>query len=285
MERLQEIAQKGFSPSALTNYIRNPIEFYRKKVLRINEFQELEETVAYNTLGTIVHDSLQEIYEPWEGSFLNLEMLQKAKTQIEAVVTRQFKKSFKEGNYSKGKNLIIFEVAKRYILNFINLEISEISEGKTINILQIETDLRIEIPMERLSFPVFIGGKVDRVDEYNGVLRIVDYKTGMVKQGELEIIDWNLINEDYKYSKAFQVLAYALMMNSSTPIIYAEAGIISFKNLSNGFLKFGTKEKSRSQNKNQLLTQETLDAFSIELKKLLLEICDPSIPFIEKEIE
>ncbi|PKA83000.1 PD-(D/E)XK nuclease superfamily protein [Ulvibacter sp. MAR_2010_11] len=285
MERLQEIAQKGFSPSALTSYIRNPIDFYYQKILKINEFQEVEETVAYNTLGTIVHDSLQELYEPWERSFLNVEMLQKAKSQIDTVVTKQFKRTFKEGNFSRGKNLIIFEVAKRYISNFINLEISEISAGNTIKIIQIETDLKVEIPIEGLSFPVAIGGKVDRVDEYNGVLRIVDYKTGMVQQGELEIVDWNLIAEEYKYSKAFQVLAYALMMNGSVPIVSAEAGIISFKNLNNGFLKFGTKEKPGSRTKDQLVTQATLDSFTEELKKLLLEICNPTIPFTEKEIE
>jgi len=31
-------------------------------------------------------------------------------------------------------------------------------------------------------------------------------------------------------------------------------------------------------------SEETLKLFSSELKKLILEICDPSIPFIEKEV-
>ena len=93
------------------------------------------------------------------------------------------------------------------------------------------------------------------------------------------------MNQDYKYSKAFQVLTYALMMNKDIPVNNAEAGIISFKNLGAGFLKFGTKEKVGSRSKSQIITNETLDNFTIELKKLILEICDPNIPFIEKEIE
>src|SRR5690606_14718839 len=105
-------------------------------------------------------------------------------------------------------------------------------------------------------------------------LRIIDYKTGMVEQGDVEIIDWEDLNEDYKFSKAFQVLTYALMMNREIPIHNAEAGIISFKNLGGGFLKFGVKEKKGSRNKSQLITKETLESFTNELKKLILEICD-----------
>ena len=64
-----------------------------------------------------------------------------------------------------------------------------------------------------------------------------------------------------------------------------EAGIISFKNLNSGFLKFGKKESNYSRNKNQLITEETLKSFEIELKKLITEICNPNIDFIEKELD
>ncbi len=285
MQRLREIAEKGFSPSALTTYIRNPLDFYFQKILRLNEFEEVEETVAYNTLGTIVHDTLETFYLPLEGSFLTIHNLLNMKEQIHQEVTSQFKKTFKGGTISKGKNLIIFEVAKRYISNFIDKEIVEVETGNNIKIIKIETDLTLEILISELDFPVKIHGKVDRVDTYNGQLRIIDYKTGLVNQGDVEIINWEELSQDYKYSKAFQILTYALMMNKEIPINNAEAGIISFKNLGSGFLKFGVKEKSGSRNKSQLITKDTLENFNVELKKLILEICDPNIPFTEKEID
>jgi hypothetical protein len=285
IKRLREIAEKGFSPSALTNYIRNPLDFYYQKILKINEFQEVEETVAYNTLGTIVHDTLQEFYEPLKGAYLTIELLQKLKLQIDNEVSLQFKKTFKEGDFTKGINLIIFEVAKRYISNFLDFEIAEIKAGNKIKILRIESDLKIEIPIDEIDFPVYIGGKVDRVDEYNGLLRIIDYKTGLVQQGELELIDWGPITQDYKYNKAFQVLSYAFMIKETETITQAEAGIVSFKNLNSGFLKFGTKDKIGGRTKDQLITQDTLSLFVTELKKLIVEICDQEIPFTEKVIE
>jgi len=285
MARIREIAVKGFSPSALTSYIRNPRDFYFQKILKLNEFEEVEETVAANTLGTIVHDTLEKFYQPLENSVLTVQNLLDMKEQIHEEVTSQFKKTFRGGTFSTGKNLIVFEVAKRYISNFIDREIADIQGGNIIKIIKIESDLTLEIPIQKLDFPVNIHGKVDRVDEYNGQLRIIDYKTGLVNQGDVEIIDWEALNQDYKFSKAFQILTYALMMNKEMPINNAEAGIISFKNLSSGFLKFGVKEKAGSRNKLQLVNDETLETFTVELKKLICEICDPAIPFIEKEID
>jgi ATP-dependent helicase/nuclease subunit B len=284
MARLKEIAEKGFSPSSLTSYIRNPLDFYFQKIVKINEFEEVEETVAANTLGTIVHDTLEAFYKPLENTLLSSKLLLDMKQRIEEEVTKQFIKTFKGGTYNKGKNLIIFEVAKRYISNFINYELSEINAGNKIKIVQIETKLEVTIPISELDFLVKIGGKVDRVDEYNGQIRIIDYKTGKVEQSNLEIVDWEEITLDYKYSKVMQVLAYAVMINKGMPIIKAEAGIISFKNLTSGFLKFSTKEKLGSRTKNQEVTQETLSLYKVELEKLILEICNPNIPFIEKEI-
>lgn len=285
MQRLREIAEKGFSPSALTSYIRNPWEFYFQKILRLNEFGEVEETVAANTLGTIVHDTLETFYKPLECMQLSVEDLVNMKGKIHGEVTSQFKKTFKNGTFTKGKNLIIFEVAKRYVLNFIASEIRDIDAGNVIKISKIETKLTLEISIPELDFPVKIQGKVDRVDEYNGQLRIIDYKTGNVQQRDLELVDWNTLTQDYKYSKAFQVLTYALMMNAEIPVNNAEAGIISFKNLGNGFLKFGIKDATRGSNKLQIINAETLENFTIELKKLILEICNPAIPFTEKEIK
>ena len=282
--RIKEIAEKGFSPSALTSYIRNPLEFYFQKVLKLGEFEKVEENIAANTLGTIVHDTLEAFYKPLEGETLSLAHLDDMKVRIPTEVTKQFEKTFLGGTFSRGKNLIVFEVAKRYILNFINLEMADLRAGNEIKIEKIESKLTLKIDLPELNFPVNIGGVVDRVDCYNGNIRIIDYKTGNVKQTDLEIIDWESITEDYKFSKAFQVVAYAAMIAQEIPIQNGQAGIISFKNLNSGFLRFATKTTKRFS-QNYEISHETLELFLIQLKKLILEICNPEIPFIEKEIE
>jgi len=284
INRLKEIAKKGFSPSALTSYMRNPIDFYYKKILGLKELDEVEETVAANTLGTIVHDTLEIFYKPHEGAFLTIEILKNMKLSIVQEVNKQFIKTFKGGDFSKGKNLIIFEVAKRFVTNFINFEIKEIKKGNKIKILNIESNLDVQLAIPELDFPVKIHGKVDRVDEYNGMIRVIDYKSGKVEQSHLNIVNWDDVTEDYKYSKIIQVLAYALMIKDKSPFKEAEAGIISFKNLKSGFLKFTKKDAPRSKIGKTLITDELFDDYLIQLKKLIIEICDPMVPFKEKEV-
>ena len=288
IKRLKIIAEKGFSPSSLTNYIRNPIDFYNEKILDIKMFDEIEETVAANTLGTIIHNTLEELYMPTLNRFLNEADIKNAFPLIESLIKKYFKKLFKNGDFSTGKNLIVFEIAKRYVFNFLNKELELLKRGHAIKILALEENVSRTLNIPELDFPVNLKGVVDRIDEFNGVVRIIDYKTGKVIQNQVEIADWNDLLTDYnKYSKCFQVLSYAYMLNSkdqfSTPY---EAGIISFKNLQGDyFLKFGKKETFNSRIKDQLITQETLDNFYVQLKSLILEICNPDIPFTEKPVK
>ena len=286
IDRLKVIAEKGFSPSSLSSYIRNPTDFYYQKILKINEFDDAEETIAANTLGTVVHNTLEDFYKPLIGHFLTVEIIKKLKSKIEEKVTYHFKNEYKEGDITKGKNLIIFEIAKRYVLNFLNLEIQDLKAGNSIKIIAIESENKIQINIPELDFPIHLTGKIDRVDEYNGITRIIDYKTGKVEPGKVEITDWETITTDYdKYSKSFQVLCYAYMMQKSGTIkLPAEAGIISFKNLSAGFMKFGKKESAFSRNKEQLVIEDTLKNFTSELKNLILEICNIDIPFTQKDV-
>lgn len=288
LEKIQQRAAEGFSPSALTTYIRNPLDFYKQYVLGLKEREEVEETVAYNTLGSVVHDTLETFYKAWLNQTVSIKMLEQALEATNAEIEKQFREHYTKAPLDKGKNLLIFEVARRYVRNFLNSEIKALKEGNTLKILKIEEKLKTEFPVPELNFPVFLKGTVDRVDEFNGKLRIIDYKTGKVDQSKVEVVDWEEITQDYdKYSKPFQILTYALMMNNKDPLPeVSEAGIISFKNLKEGFLKFCKKDKKGyGAKKDSDLTAETLDEFQVQLKNLILEICDPKVPFVEKEIK
>ena len=286
IDKLNKVANRGFSPSSLTNYMRNPVDFYYEKVLGIKRYEEVEESVAFNTLGTVIHNTLEDFYKPLVGQILDVNHIKEMRSKIIETVAFHFKEEFKEGDITSGKNLIIFEISKQYISNFLDLEMTDIKKGNSIKILAIETENRVPMYLESLSKTVNLTGKVDRVDEYNGVIRIIDYKTGKVDSGKVNIVDWEDITTDYnKYSKSFQILMYAYMMHKDKKInLPVEAGIISFKNLSSGLLKFATKPSSNSRTKDYTITSETLDTFEIELKKLIIEIFNEDLYFEEKEI-
>lgn len=288
LEKIKALAEKGFSPSALTTYIRNPLDFYIQYVLGIREKEEVEETVAYNTLGTVVHETLEAFYKPLEGKHLNVQLVEEFIRKTPGEVIKKFRANYSEVPLSTGKNLLIFEVVKRYVTNFLKMELEELRSGKKIAIREIETNLKTPLVIEELDFSVNIRGNVDRVDVTDGILRIIDYKTGKVLQNQLEITDWNLLTSDYdKYAKPFQVLMYGTMLlQDKNPSLAVEAGVISFKNLKAGFLRFAEKDKpGRGAIKKTALDEVILEKFKEQLKKLILEICDPEIAFNEKEMK
>lgn len=277
-------AGAGFSPTSLSNYIRNPIDFYKRNLLGIDNVLEVEETIAANTFGTIVHDTLEDLYTPFLGHYLSIEGLTEAKSNVQSLVKKHFSKSYMDGDISRGKNLIAYKVILRYLENFIDLEIKDVKKHQ-IKILGIEEKLNLKLHIPEIGFPIVLKGKLDRIDELDGTIRIIDYKTGKVESKHVEIVAWEEITAEYRYSKAFQLLCYALMYTDKNHVETIESGIISFKNLNSGLLKFATKDKRGSwAKKDHHITQETLSFFSEELKKLIVEICNPEIPFTEKEI-
>ena len=281
-ERLRELAKAGFSPSSLTNYLYNPVAFYKQKILRIKEFDDVEETVAYNTLGTVVHETLDELYKPFIGKFLTVDAILQMEKITKYLIVKHFKLQFKNGDLRTGKNRLIFEVANRFVVNFLAQEKKLLKdENNQLKIIATEENLSAEIEIDGIDFPIRIHGNVDRVDELNGEIRIIDYKSGMVKSSELKVLNFDQLREREQY-KAIQVLLYAFLYSKSKKYDSSKnikAGIFSFKNLNEEFLAINFSSNYRTP--DTIITQEKLDEFLVEIKLYIKEIYNPAIGFIE----
>ncbi len=280
MERLREMADNGFSPSTLTTYIRNPMQFYFQRILRISETEEVEENIAINTLGTIIHAALEVLYKPYMNTFLSISNVENMLKIADSEVFKQFKTVYKEGEITKGKNLLAFEVAKRNVYNFLQLEKRLLEQDDAVKVLFLEKNFEAVLQDVRLPFPIKIKGNVDRIELRNGKLRIIDYKTGKVEQNGLAIQNWNGLTDDIKHDKIIQLLCYAFMVQAEFPNTEMEVGIISFKNLKAGFMPFQIKE-GREVILNEV-DDSVLEDFKTELIELLNEILNVEIPFEEK---
>ncbi len=281
-EELKILSEKGISPSVLTSYLQNPIEFYKNKILHINRSEEAEEIVAFNTLGNIVHKTLYELYAPFVDRFLELNDVELIKKKYFDIAAKHFKKEFGNSDINTGKNLLIFEVVKRFIYNFLLKEAELLKDtNNKLKILSVEEKLETEINIDGIEFPIKIHGIIDRIDELNGVIRIIDYKTGMVNKSELKVIDFKKL-KDRKQYKAIQVLLYAFIYikskkhNFNQPL---QAGIYSFKNSNSGFLfvNFSSDYKiPKIEIKQGIITD-----FISEITKYIKEIFDIEFSFNE----
>jgi hypothetical protein len=279
MDRLHEIATAGFSPSSLTAYIRNPMQFYFQRILKVKEIDEVEEDIAVNTLGTIIHATLEELYKPFLHKFLTVEDVNSCFSKIDREVTQQFKEVYKEGEIKKGRNLLAFEVAKRNVTNFLKLEVEALQNNESIKIIALEKTFERLLEHSGLPFPILIKGNVDRIEIRNGKIRIIDYKTGKVEKKNVVLSTWDGLTNDIKNDKIIQVLAYAYMFENEAQGLPIEAGILSFKNLKEGFLPFSFKVGKEVV---ATIDQTILNDYVEQIVLLLKEIYTASLPFEEK---
>ena len=274
MEDLRTFAQNGFSPTSLTNYIRNPIDFYTRNILKINDLEEVEENIAANTFGTIIHDSLEQLYTPLINQVLTEEHIKSIKNQVSEIVQHQFTQNLSGVDISKGKFLLVYNVILKYLHNFLDDELQQLKRHE-IKILALEERYEELITVPGLDFPIKLKGTLDRVDEFDSTIRIIDYKTGKVEAKNVKVTDWEALITDYDKSKAFQLLCYAYLYSKKHGKSDVLAGIISFKHLSKGLFSF-------SEDKDTRIHADTLATFENYLFRLISEICNPEVSLTEK---
>ncbi|MGB5508788.1 PD-(D/E)XK nuclease family protein [Robiginitalea sp.] len=276
-------ASKGFSPTSLSRYIKDPLEFYRKNVLSIRDTLELEETIAANTFGNVIHETLEILYRPYLGEILEPYHVAEMKKQASEALREAFEKHYLKGSQLRGKNLIALKVMAKYLELFLQLELKRIV-SQEVCILGVEKELIRELPdIPGCPGPVYIKGTVDRIETVDGELRIIDYKTGLVEPSNLRIADWESLSEDPGKSRAFQVLCYAWLLQEEMPIPASQfrAGVFSFKRFGTGFQWFGFKTAHNKQ--DEMITPEVLMQFEGVLQSLVAELFNPEIPLMPPE--
>ncbi|TAI48213.1 PD-(D/E)XK nuclease family protein [Flagellimonas allohymeniacidonis] len=273
---LENLARKGFSPTSLTNYIRNPLDFYKQNVLRLDDASMVEENIAANTFGTILHDTLHALYEPLIGKTLSEGDIKELKPKINGVVQSFFQKHLPGADVSRGRFLLVLRVVEKYIGSFLNLELQEL-KNHTIKILALEERYETILDVSELKFPIKIKGFIDRIDEYDGLVRIVDYKTGVTQASDVKFKEGEELFSNANKNKAFQLMCYSYLYSKNQSQQSLKAGIYAIKNLKNGFLNL-------TQNRLTIIDQQALLDFEMRLKQLILEIFNPDIPLIEKEV-
>ena len=275
-EDLQNLATKGFSPSSLSNYIKDPYLFYKKHVLKIDEVTNVDEQMAHNVFGTIVHDSMEQLYRPFIGNTVSKKMLEASKKRIDDEVMAQFEKHYAKKTILEGKNLIALHVIKRYVESVLDFDMFTAAKHD-LKILGVEENLGMDLYTGPNTFLARLKGKLDRIDRVDGTLRIIDYKTGTVEKSGFNLTSIEEVFVEKKYDKAFQLLCYSLMYLSTKNTIPSEAAVLPIKKMNDGLMKIYFKEERTNQ-----LTHDHLDEFQKGLVGLITDILDPNIPFAEK---
>jgi ATP-dependent helicase/DNAse subunit B len=223
-------------------------------------------------MGTAIHDALDANYP---NGILTEKFIKDYTVEILNDISANFTSALSEQGMQEGKNYLSLQIAQKLTKDFLSLEKRLINkataEGKQINIIGKEEELKHLINVDGIDFNLL--GKADRVDFEGDVLRIIDYKTGKVDQGEVAFAEYDEIVDNPKKAKAFQLLMYAYLYLKMNPQYLDKnviAGNFSFKNLKPGLIK--VSRKINKKNELLFITANVLDEFEAQLEVILTQI-------------
>lgn len=278
-KRLAELGEYGLSPSLLNSFRKCSLQFYFRYVARLKEAEEVEETIGADTLGTVVHKVLEDLYRAHLGQPLTPALTAEMKKKATALAEEHFRSHYSGEELEYGKNLLTKKVSARFLSNFLDRErrlLEDLAKkNETLIVQELETELRAEIPMG--NGQVVLRGHADRIDLAGNTLRIIDYKTGRADDSELRLSEWEVLQEHPGVDKSFQLLMYALMYARSGKPVTEQllSGIITFRELKAGLKTVRTPGRSGT------LDAEALAAFEAELLRLLQRLFDEKKPFVQ----
>ncbi|MCK4919974.1 MAG: PD-(D/E)XK nuclease family protein [Bacteroidales bacterium] len=291
MEKYKEPnAYKYLSPSALATYMECSLRFYFSYVASIREEDEVSEDIDAAGFGSLFHKVMEHIYEGKEGEVFEkeeLKVLMQTKN-ITDCLEKAFRTEFLKTDNLKaevkpeGRNIIIYELIRKLVKQTLKRDM-EICPFTYINSEEI-----IEIASPEISGigTLNLGGKIDRVDNRDGKLHILDYKTGKVNfdfDSVEQIFDRDSWGKRY-FKGIFQTMFYSWLYSEKySDVTYMLPGIYLTNNLFSDEFRIYPKNKSLADFPADFLSYK--DEFQEHLYNLLGEIYNPEIDFSQTEDE
>ncbi len=197
IQRLEKyLTEEGLSPSYISRYLEEPMRFYEQKVLKLGEPPMMEEDMFQHTYGQVMHEALEELFEPLVGKEINEEWLDKTrkdKENLKLLVEKLITKLAGGVMHDTGKNFLLKEVTQSLIPEFMRLQ----KEEAPIRLIALEQKLTntisfdIKIDGKTRKIPLKLIGTADRIDiitTKEGIkrLQVIDYKTGKLDAAALK---------------------------------------------------------------------------------------------------
>lgn len=269
--------EKKLSPSALTKYIENPIDFFFLYVAEIKEPEEVTAVVEAKNIGSILHKAMEYFYADEIRKELTADVIKIKRKALTQLVSKAYFHEMKihpapTFEFS-GMQKVILAIVEAYV-NLI-LDRDEADAPFTIISLEEKINAEVDFELNGKQEKLKLHGYIDRVDERNGVTRIIDYKTGSDKLSFSGIE--KLFDTDGKgINKALiQTLLYTYAYESQSGKKSVEPNLFVVKTMADGKVHFSSNRMSLTED----FLADTNAEFMQNLREKLAELFNLDIPF------
>ncbi|HAB35830.1 MAG TPA: hypothetical protein DCE58_04430 [Cryomorphaceae bacterium] len=270
---LFQLGDRGLSPSTLSTYLNDPAEFYVRFVLGIREEEAVEERMAANIRGKVLHDVHEMLFKHFQKE--QVWALDRVYDAVEAGIQKHFPGPRKTGPF----------VIERNVLHKMALDWATAEGNRIVNDEDRDSPWHIHLVEEKLETFLVINdehvkvqGRADRIEAWNNGWAVVDLKSGGFQKSELSVSTLEDLRKPSK-GKALQLFTYAWLLSKYQAGGPFRAGIHAMRKPQDAvaWLSF---------QRSEWIERETLDAFEHDvLGPIIAEMLDTSIPFRAADFE
>lgn len=292
LNRLDELLSRSLTASKLKTYLTCPLDFYYKYVLEFGDKETVEEEIEQATFGTLIHQTLEDLYmghtkfhgekEVLKGEHrpIREEDIVQMQSSFRKILRSKFKEHFRrEENFMSGNNFLAYEIATDLIERFLQNErqfIRNAAQPVFIEALEYQMEVEEEFEVQGRTIKVKFRGNADRIDRIGDQIRIIDYKSGKVNPEDVTLLKQgeDLLGRSIRNRKhVLQLIQYTWMYYRSKGKI-AASGIYSFLDGESNFHEMSS---------DAMDTKELIERYPTEIQEILEELYDTSIPFSHKD--
>jgi len=214
------------SPSSLETYVSCPLQFYFKKILGLQEREELAGETEGDSIGNIAHKALNAFYNKYDNA---ASLAAAGDKPLDSDLERFIQAAFEEYHFDPkhGLERIRAWTLQEQLRLFVREDWERMAAGG-IRVGPLEEWLSGEFPVPGRQGPVIMRGRLDRCETQGERLRVIDYKTSGFKfsarnmlkidfavgrlAGEVEENYLRSLDDFHKKYQGMQLLLYLLLL-------------------------------------------------------------------------
>ncbi|HJX70861.1 MAG TPA: PD-(D/E)XK nuclease family protein, partial [Bacteroidales bacterium] len=272
------------SPSAINTYLDCTLRFYFRFITGLKEPETVKEELDPALFGSVLHKAMEMLYKPFLGNVIlpgNIEQILKNERKISTSLDMAFREKY-FGNQEveiRGRNVILREVIRKYLHQILEVD----QRYAPFQILDLEQKYNTLIALHN-GQKIRIGGIFDRIDEKEGKVRIIDYKTGEKKNTFPDLASLFELPGSKRNTAIFQTFLYALVYRNAKGKSWIVPGLYFIRDIFSDefdyriFLKEAHQAVIPVEN-----AMNHLEEFEQRLKETLTRMMDPAIPFTQTD--
>ena len=222
---VEKLLNMEYTYSHLHTYLNCQLQFYLENIANIKPAEDISETVEQKLIGNAVHGLLEDIGEllaknPSDYPRIIDEALRNIDSSVEEAMRKAILKDHQKQHQSKiyidlshGKSYLATEVVKKAVTSYLNKlkEDFEKAEKEQYSFKILATEKRMITTIKVDNKTIQLKGFADRIDLREGIVTLLDYKTGYVDDKSLICDDIANLFSGTTQKQILQLLMYAYL--------------------------------------------------------------------------